>query len=159
MQTTATDSVEILNDLVLINNDRIEGYEKAIKEINSKEDSASENSDLISLFQDMIHESRGYRNDLGREIQVAGGEIPDGTMTSGKIYRAWMDLKALFTGSDRHAILASCEGGEDAAQKAYREALQEENLPINLRDLIGNQKNSLKQSHDKIKAMRDQAAQ
>ncbi len=41
---TITESAEILNDLVKINNDRIEGYEKAIANLND------EDQDLKSLF-------------------------------------------------------------------------------------------------------------
>ena len=125
---TATATTDILNDLVLINNDRIAGYEKAIDELKSG-DHASENLDLTLLFERMIDESREYRNALGQEVQVLGGEMAKGTMTSGKIFRAWMDVKALFTGKDRHAILASCETGEDAAQIAYAAALKEEDVP------------------------------
>ena len=157
MQTTATETKHILNDLVLINNDRIAGYEKAINELKSKDDSASEDLDLIVLFERMIDESREYRNVLGREVQVLGGEMAEGTMTSGKIYRAWMDIKALFSGKDRHAILEACETGEDAAQKAYNAALEEEDLPAFLRDIISSQQQLLQQSHDEIKALRDQS--
>ena len=157
MQTTATETKHILNDLVLINNDRIAGYEKAIDELKSKDDSVSEDLDLILLFERMIDESREYRNALGREVQVLGGEMAEGTMTSGKIYRAWMDIKALFSGKDRHAILEACETGEDAAQKAYNAALEEEDLPAFLRDIISSQQQLLQQSHDEIKALRDQS--
>jgi uncharacterized protein (TIGR02284 family) len=67
-----------------------------------------------------------------------------------------MDVKATFTGKDRKAILASCEFGEDAAQKAYDEALSSEaELPAEVRQLIMDQKLSLKKSHDYIKALRD----
>lgn len=151
---TATTTKHILNDLVLINNDRIAGYEKALEELRSAGDTG--NSDLHILFQSMIDESREFKNELGREVEVLGGDMAEGTMTSGKIYRAWMDVKALFTGKDRHAILASCEGGEDAAQKAYKDALEEEDLPAFLRELITSQKASLRESHDEIKALRDQ---
>jgi len=34
-----------------------------------------------------------------------------------------MDVKNTFTGDDRHSVLESCEGGEDAALKAYKDAL------------------------------------
>jgi uncharacterized protein (TIGR02284 family) len=155
---TATETRDILNDLILINNDRIAGYEKAIAELKSKEDAAAGNTDLVMLFQKMIDESREFRNALGQEVQVLGGEMAEGTMTSGKIYRAWMDVKALFTGKDRHAILVACETGEDAAQKAYKAALEEDDLPEFLRDIIAEQKDLLWQSHDEIKALRDQAA-
>jgi uncharacterized protein (TIGR02284 family) len=67
-----------------------------------------------------------------------------------------MDVKATFSGKDRKAILASCEYGEDAAQKAYEEALATDaTLPDDIRQLIAEQKSSLKRSHDKIKRMRD----
>jgi uncharacterized protein (TIGR02284 family) len=153
---TATETRHVLNDLILINNDRIAGYEKAIKELKSQDDSLAENLDLTVLFERMIDESREFRNALGQEVQAMGGDMADGTMTSGKLYRAWMDVKALFTGKDRHAILESCETGEDAAQKAYREALEEEDLPNYLREMISNQQQVLKDSHDEIKALRDQ---
>ena len=153
MQTTTTATKEILNDLVLINNDRIAGYEKALEEL--KSDTDTDNLDLSVLFQTMIDQSREYRNELGHEVQVLGEDMAEGTMTSGKVYRAWMDVKALFTGKDRHAILASCEGGEDAAQKAYSAALESEELPGFLREMISNQQESLRNAHDEIKALRD----
>ena len=154
---TATETKHILNDLILINNDRIAGYEKAIGELKSKDGATAENIDLVVLFERMIDESRENRNALGQEVQVLGGEMAEGTMTSGKIYRAWMDVKSLFTGKDRHAILAACETGEDAAQKAYNAALEEEDLPDFLRDIIAEQKDVLLDSHDEIKALRDQS--
>jgi len=67
-----------------------------------------------------------------------------------------MDVKAVFTGSDRYTILANCEHGEDAAQRAYKEAL-EEDIPGYIRTTLEAQKQMLRASHDKIKAMRDAA--
>jgi uncharacterized protein (TIGR02284 family) len=155
MQTTTTATKTILNELVLINNDRIAGYEKGLEEL--KADSDTDNLDLHVLFQSMINESREFRNELGREVQALGEDMAEGTMTSGKIYRAWMDVKALFTGKDRHAILAACEGGEDAAQKAYSAALESEELPSFLREMISNQQELLGEAHDEIKALRDES--
>ncbi len=155
MAHTATDTTETLHDLVLINNDRIAGYQKAIDELKSRDDASSQDLDLVVLFQRMIDESREFRNALGHEVQVLGGTMAEGTMNSGKLYRAWMDVKAVFTGKDRHAILESCEYGEDVAKKAYKEALEEEGLPAYLRDMISNQKAVINESHDEIKALRD----
>lgn len=109
------DSIDILNDLILINNDRIAGYQKALEELKAKGVADQENLDLTVLFQKMIDESRECRNALGKEVQVLGGKMAEGTMASGKIYRAWMDIRAIFTGKDRHTILVNCETGEDAA--------------------------------------------
>jgi len=156
MQTASTTSTKnILNDLVLINNDRIAGYEKALEELKSGDE--THYLDLSALFQTMIDESREFRNELGREVQVLGEDMAEGTMASGKLYRVWMDVKTLFTGKDRHSILAACEGGEDAAQKAYAEALENEELPSFLREMISRQKEELMEAHDEIKALRDQS--
>ena len=145
-------SAEILNDLVRINNDRIVGYEKAIEELKD------EDGDLKTIFLDMIAKSRSYKMALATELSVLGSEIESDTTTSGKIYRAWMDVKVAFTGKDRKAILSSCEFGEDAAQSAYKTALEDDYLSAHLRSIVSEQKHSLKLAHDQIKALRDQQA-
>lgn len=144
--------VEVLNDLIRINNDRIEGYQKAAEE------TKSEDSDLRSLFQQFAQESRELKQQLAAEVKHHGGEVAEGTMASGKIYRAWMDVKAAFTGGDRKTILDSCEFGEDAAQKAYKTAMESDGLPLHVIDLISRQKQTLRASHDKVKALRDRQA-
>jgi uncharacterized protein (TIGR02284 family) len=155
---TKEETISTLNDLVLINNDRIAGYEKALEELRAREDHGAADADLIPLFEGFITDSREFRNELGREVQVAGGEMETGTMASGKIYRAWMDIKALFSGKDRHTILSSCETGEDAAQRAYQTALGEEDITADSRNMINSQKTHLKKAHDQVKALRDQSA-
>ncbi len=148
---TTTETIETLNDLVAINNDRIRGYERAIKETKNID------ADLKVLFTRMIAESHEIRVALATEVQALGGEIEGGTTGSGKLYRAWMDVKAVFTGNDRHAVLSNCEYGEDAAQKAYKNALESDNLPAHLRTMLADQKSTLKMSHDKVRNLRDMA--
>ncbi|NOT75541.1 MAG: PA2169 family four-helix-bundle protein [Cyclobacteriaceae bacterium] len=139
---------EILNDLLKINNDRIEGYRKANKE--------TEDEDLKNLFEEMEDESESIVNSLIKEIASLGGTPEAGSTTNpGKIYRVWMDVKATFNGKDRKGILNACEFGEDAAQSAYRTALKDEELPLGIRALIKSQQVELKLSHDSIKALRD----
>lgn len=149
MGTSNANIVETLNDLIAINNDRIVGYERALKELKE------EDSDLRPLFLSMIEESNEVKNELGREVEVYKGDIETGTTASGKLYRAWMDVKAVFTGHDRHTVLANCERGEDAAQKAYQDALDSKELPGYLLDMIYDQQQMLKASHNEIKAFRD----
>jgi len=146
---TRTVNAETLNDLIQINNDRIAGYERAIEELKP------EDSDLKALFVNMIGESHKHKMALATEVQGQGEEIETGTTNSGKIYRAWMDVKAVFTGHDRKTVLNNCEFGEDAAQRAYKMALDEEGLSAGVRDLITTQKAELRISHDEIKALRD----
>ena len=148
---TSKETVDILNDLVKINNDRIEGYEKALKDLKD------EDADLKPLFLSFIDQSRKIKMTLGTELEVLGGDIDQGTTGGGSLYRAWMDLKATFTGHTRHAVLAACEYGEDAAQKAYETALNTEHIPAHLVDTLMDEKENLKASHNQVKALRDQS--
>jgi len=142
--------VEVLNDLIKINNDRIAGYERAINE------SKDLDVDLKAMFEGMIRESQGYKTDLSNAIGKAGGDTDQGTTLSGKVYRAWMDVKATFTGSSRQAILENCEFGEDAWRRAYESALSSDaEMDAAVRQLITDQYNSEKSSHDLIKKYRD----
>lgn len=142
--------ISVLNDLIRINHDRIVGYEKAIDELKD------EDADLKVLFQRYITESRQYAQELTQEVTRLGGNPADGTTNSGKIYRVWMDLKAVVGGKDRKTILNNCEFGEDAAQKAYDMALNADvEYEPSLRDLVVRQKAQLKTGHDEVKRLRD----
>jgi uncharacterized protein (TIGR02284 family) len=142
--------LSVLNDLIRINNDRVDGYEKAIDELKD------EDADLRTLFQGYINESRKNALELTPEVTRLGGDPAEGTTNSGKIYRVWMDLKATVTGKDRETVLANCEFGEDAAQKAYDTALNSDiEFEPSVRDLIVRQKATLKSGHDEVKRLRD----
>lgn len=142
--------VGILNDLIRINHDRVEGYEKAVAELKDND------ADLRTLFMRYINESRKNSQELTTEVARLGGDPAEGTTNSGKVYRVWMDLKAAITGKDRKTILDNCEFGEDAAQKAYDMALNADvTYETSIRDLIVRQKASLKAEHDEVKRLRD----
>lgn len=142
--------VEVLNDLIEINNDRVKGYQKATEEIKNLD------LDLHAIFESLANDSRKYAAELIQEVNILGGEFSTDTTTSGKIYRTWMSIKATFTGHDRQSVLESCEYGEDAAQKAYTEALASDaEMNAKVRQLITDQQASLKIAHNLIKKYRD----
>jgi uncharacterized protein (TIGR02284 family) len=142
--------IEVLNDLIKINNDRTAGYTRAA------EDTKIVDVDLRTIFERLADESRQYAIELTSQVGRLGGEPATGTTAAGKIYRAWMNVKDMFTGKDRHALLASCEYGEDAAQRAYEDALTADApLPTDIAQLITSQKASLRNAHDMIKRYRD----
>lgn len=143
--------VEVLNDLIEINNDRVTGYEKAVDETKDLD------VDLQAIFHGMANDSRKYAAELTQEVNKLGGVADtNATTNSGKIYRIWMDVKATFTGHSRQAVLENCEFGEDAAQKAYTEALASDaEMGSDVRQLITEQQASLKVAHNLIKKYRD----
>lgn len=144
-------TIEVLSDLIKINNDRIAGYRRAVNE------SGNLDIDLKATFSTFMSDSETYKQQLAEKLLHYGGEpIDDATTVSGKVYRMWMDIKATFTGSDRKTILASCEFGEDAAQKAYEGAIAfGSEIAPDVMQLIVDQKTALKKAHDIIKNYRD----
>ena len=142
--------IEVLNGLIEINHDRVNGYEKAIEETKDLD------VDMRAIFRSMADDSGKYSAELSNLVSGLGGTPADGTTNSGKIYRVWMDIKTTFTGHDRQSVLELCEFGEDAAQKAYREAIASDaEMDADTRQLIADQQAKLKTSHDIIKKYRD----
>jgi uncharacterized protein (TIGR02284 family) len=143
--------VDVLNDLIEINNDRIEGYRRAADEAKDID------ADLKALFARYMDMSEANKTALAQKVlqYKPDADVESGTTASGKFYRMWMDLKATFTGHSRQAVLESCEFGEDAAQKVYKDVLAENSLPADVRELVTTQKASLREAHDYIKNLRD----
>ena len=143
------ETIKVLNSLITINNDRIEGYETASEE--------TEEIDLKTLFAQFISTSQKCKQELVREVTRLGGEEAEGTKVSGKFFRVWMDVKAALTGKDRKAILSSCEYGEDEALNTYDEVLEDdlEHLNAEQQTMIVAQKSLIKADHDHVKALRD----
>ena len=141
--------VDELRDLVLINNDRINGYEKAAEDI--------EDAQLATLFRNLTSQSRQFRSELADVILRMGGTVPDvgDTSTGSKVHRTWIDIKAAFTGKDRNTILESCVFGDDAAIEEYEEALDEEDLPAYVRETVSRQLAELRQTRDQIATLRN----
>lgn len=142
---------DALNKLVEINNDRVVGYEKAMEE--------TDDMMLKSLFSNFADQSRSFRSELEGLVRSHGEDPVEGTTTSGKFYRAWMDIKAALTGKDRKAIIASCEYGEDVAKETYEEALKDmDNIPVSVRSILERQYGEIMEAHNQVKALRDSVA-
>ena len=140
----------VLNDLIKINNDRIEGYQRALEETKDTD------VDLKAICQKMADQSMKYVNELTQEVARLGEDATTSTTISGKAYRVWMDLKAAVSGHSKKSVLENCEFGEDVAQKAYDAALESDSyMTTEIRQLIANQKSELKTAHDTIRDYRD----
>jgi len=144
--------ISALNDLIKINNDRVTGYEKAIE--------GTEEQKLKKLFADYIEDSKEYIGDLIEHLHFLGGDPASGTTLSGKFYHTWIDVKAKFSKKDNVSILSDCEYGEDVANTAYRNALDDKELiwkDERIVNILSRHLKQLKATHDYIKELRDNA--
>jgi uncharacterized protein (TIGR02284 family) len=145
VEAKSEELITTLNDLVRINNDRIEGYGKAARQV-------KRNDLLKMLFQEKAAHSRKFVLELKQYIQEAGGNQTNATTLSGKIYRGWMDIKNTFRPGNAPTILDSCEFGEEAALKAYELALKSEpgKDPL-IREKITEQKESILAAYNQLR--------
>lgn len=145
-------TVEVLNKLITINNDRIEGYELATKETNE--------SELQSLFRRFITTSQKCKAELVRAVIMLGGTEDEGTKISGKFFRVWMEVKSALTSNDRKTILSSCEYGEDAAKNTYDEVLTENfsDLSASNQVMVNEQKQFLQSDRQELKVLSEALA-
>lgn len=151
MATAASnkDNEKALSELIIINNDRYEGYTKAAEQI--------KDSDLKALFTQQASMSKKFSEQLRQHVDFKE-EAPDRgeTTFSGKIYRAWMDIRKALSANDRKAVLSSCEYGEDVALKTYDHVLSEHTgAKPEVLDLVREQRTGIKEGHDKVKQLRD----
>ena len=149
---TNKEIVDDLNELVKINNDRIQGYEKAVED--------NEDAQLDDLFRHYIIQSQNFRSQLADHIvRIDGLAVSDVTSTdvSSKLHRAWIDLKSALTGKDRASVLSSVEFGENAAVEAYEDAIEKDHIPAYIREDLQKQLTELKASYDNIKSLENAA--
>jgi len=143
--------IEVLNNLIKINNDRIAGFSRAGNDV--KEDSLG----LIATFNKLAAESEQNVAELTSIAQRYGDDIVEGTSTLGDLHRAWIDLKTTFTGNDQLSILNECERGEDAIKDAYRTALDAGNgINPEVAHVLIQQQKGILEGHNLIKSLRDQ---
>lgn len=140
--------IATLNGLIEICRDGQQGFMEAAENLGDTE--------VKTLFYKFSQERAGYVGDLQALVQTLGDEPENSGSFSGAIHRGWLNLKAAITGNDKAGILVEAERGEDAAKRAYENAL-EMKLPAHIRDSLQAQYAGIQEAHDKVKALRDAA--
>jgi uncharacterized protein (TIGR02284 family) len=152
MKTIDEKTTKALRKLIIINNDRFEGYQDAKNH--------ADDGDLKILFEKYSLQSKKFGNEIEMMIPDLSDDVPDSddTKASGKLFRAWMEIKDNLAPNNRKAVLSSCEFGEDAAKREYDRVLEDaEDISPEALAMIHRHRAELQAAHDEIKAMRDSA--
>ena len=147
-----------------INNEEVIKVLKSV--INSLEDGQKGFSDLAEHLKDehlkqfFLAESlkrASFRGDLETELHHAGiHDVKESGTVAGALHRVWGDIKLKVAESD-HQVLVTAEQGEDAAKKAYADAL-EQPLPLPIKELLTTQQAHIIASHNHVRDHRDALA-
>ena len=139
-------TLELLHELIETCRDGETGYVHAAAIINDPE--------LKVYFTEQAKERTRLLAELTEEARRHGESKPNiSGSVAGVLHRAWFEAKADLGLGDQ-AILNSVEMGEDAAKKAYKEALDED-LSDLVRALVQRQAQSVFAAHDRVRDFRD----
>ena len=139
--------ISILNDLVETCRDGQTGFQEAAENAQSPE--------LKEFFNKVSLERSQCVGELQQQVHALGGDPENTGSTAGALHRAWIDIKGTLTGRDDQSILNEAERGEDSAVEAFRDALEHDDLPANIRSVIETQFREVQMVHDRVKQMRD----
>jgi uncharacterized protein (TIGR02284 family) len=137
-------TVSVLNDLLNITNDRIEGFSKVEDKV------WDTHSALRSDYDQMVSQSQTMKSDLVRLINERGGEADNTTSTAGAVHRAWIDVKNSFTGNKDESTLENVVFGEKAAISAYEDALEGGDLCPESSQVVSDHLHHLKSSYSRF---------
>ncbi|MFV7235723.1 MULTISPECIES: PA2169 family four-helix-bundle protein [Flavobacterium] len=142
-------SIEVLNTLIKINNDRIEGYKTASK--------ATEKYSLKNMFFEFQQTSQKCKSELIKEIKKLGGIPKEAIKINGFFFKFWINLKTAFICKDCKDIINSCESNENRAEEHYNNVLIHnlENLNFEQQIMLRKQYLLINIDNNKIRVLRD----
>ena len=114
--------------------------------------------DARKLFREETLARAGFAAELENELHRFGvKDVKVTDSTAAKVHRAWGELRARLGGGDQ-ALLATAAQGEDEAKHAYAEALNSEEWPLPLREILLRQERHILATYDRIKALQERLA-
>jgi len=138
-----------INNLIETLKDGQEGFKQAAEGVKDPQ--------LKSLFNEYSQQRSRFATELQSEARNLGEPKPEtSSSAAGALHRSWINLKSAVTRGDDHAILAECERGEDSAVEEYKKAI-DQNLSAQLREIVSRQYSEIKNTHDRIRKLRDAA--
>ncbi|GAA5087400.1 PA2169 family four-helix-bundle protein [Chryseobacterium ginsengisoli] len=142
------EEVSVLNDLLHITNDRIQGFSKVEGKIWEKY------PDVKDDYDRMITQSKIMKNELIDLIQENGEKASDTSSVAGALHRTWIDIKNSFTiGNTEESTLENVIFGENAAIDAYQNAIDTGNLSENSLDIVSEHLKNIKDSYHQFKGI------
>lgn len=146
MKTQTDRTIDVINGLIETCEDGQHGFSVAAKDV--------KDADLRMLFERYSAQRAAFVQELRSLVRQLGGEAEDHGSAPGKLHRGWINLKAALSSHEAHAVLAECERGEDAAVKAYREALESLDDAV-AREVVMRQYTQVQAAHDTVRDLRD----
>ena len=142
---TYNSAISVLNGLIETCKDGEQGFRNSAEK--------AKDASLKSLFSKYASQRATYVQELSAAVTQLGGDPAQTGHIAGSLHRGWMNLKEAFARDEDRAIINEAESGEDAAVKAYKEALGT-TLPANVGTLIQTQYAGIQEAHNTIRDLK-----
>ena len=141
--------LNLLNNLIGVNNNRIECYNFAAN--------ATDVTVLKILFSRLLDTSYFCREELAKEVYKLGGVPEEGTVPFAEHIAAWVDIKSALSRKDHAAILSSCDYEEGVVLKSYKNVLnvEDDKLTYQQQQIFHKQYDILRADHEKVRNLRN----
>lgn len=141
-------TLEVLNDLIEVNGQRIWSYQAVLEGPADKAD-----AELNMVFEQIIGQGQRLQEDLELEFVALAHDLPVKGNPSGTILRTWNIVKSTFAEKDALSISEFFNTGERALLKAYQYAEKQTGIVPSSKDLITRQKNELSMFYRQYKQL------
>ncbi|HEX8422098.1 MAG TPA: PA2169 family four-helix-bundle protein [Pyrinomonadaceae bacterium] len=135
--------ISVLNSLIETCKDGQNGFQTAADGI--------KRSEFKSLFYQYSQQRAQFAGELQQEVRRLGGDPEQAGSVAATLHRGWMNIKSAVTGEDENAVLAEAERGEDMAVASYRDALADQSLPADVREIVERQYAQVQEAHDRVR--------
>lgn len=118
MKTLSDKDAELINNLIMINNDRIANYTQMITALDSDAD-----TDLISLLEKLGQQSQQFKSQLAPFADQDKDQKASSHKLQGKLYATWTAQQVQVHNKGRESILLACRNEEKLVESVYTEVL------------------------------------
>jgi uncharacterized protein (TIGR02284 family) len=146
MSTTQEHAVKVLNSLIETTLDSAHGYKEAAE--------SSEDARYKTMFSERSLKRMKLTGELQQEVRSFGGEPEQDQSMLGKAHNKFVDLKAAVMGHDEKAIINEVERGEDFIKAKFEKAVEDDELPANIRELVTRAYSEIKSDHDEVSRLK-----
>jgi len=147
-RNTNDEVISTLNSLIETCKDGEEGFRTA--------GDAVEDLDIRTVCHLFGQQRARFASELNNEVLRRGGEPVESGHVSASLHRGWLHLKTAIGSKHEASIVDECERGEDAAMKAYEDALKTQ-LPSDLLSIVEEQYEEIRKAHAVVRGMKREA--
>jgi uncharacterized protein (TIGR02284 family) len=142
---TNNDDIAVLNRLIGVTIDSVEGYSEAAKDV--------KNPELKAIFQRRARERLAAYRSLQSQVSALGGEPQDDGTLLASVHRVFVNLRSTVQSGDL-AVIDEVERGEDVIKARYEDAIHQAGFSSSSLAAVQHAYESVRSGHDEMSRLK-----